>query len=287
MKTTTKPLFSRKPALIGMVHVRALPGTPFSRQNMFEIMDLAISEAHAFQDAGYDGIILENMHDRPYLKGGVGPEIVAGMASVATAVRFSLGAEFPVGIQILAGANREALAVALTAGLQFIRAEGLVFGHVADEGWIEACAGDLLRYRRALDAEHVQIWTDIQKKHSSHAVTADLDLAEWAHGAEFFGADAVIVTGAHTGSPADADEVSQVLKATRLPVAVGSGITPENAARFAQAHAWIVGSFVKEQGQWDLPLDPGRVEAMAAAHRRLIGAPVPGSRSGSRASRRK
>ena len=31
------------------------------------------------------------------------------------------------------------------AELQFIRAEGFVFGHVADEGWVEACAGPLLR----------------------------------------------------------------------------------------------------------------------------------------------
>ena len=37
-------------------------------------------------------------------------------------------------IQVLAGANKGALAVALAAELDFIRAEGFVFGHVADEG---------------------------------------------------------------------------------------------------------------------------------------------------------
>ena len=39
----------------------------------------------------------------------------------------------------------EALAVASACGLQFIRVEGFVFGHVADEGYTNACAGDLLR----------------------------------------------------------------------------------------------------------------------------------------------
>ena len=40
------------------------------------------------------------------------------------------------------------MSVALAASLQFIRAEGFVFSHVADEGLIaKACAGDLLRYR--------------------------------------------------------------------------------------------------------------------------------------------
>jgi hypothetical protein len=36
----------------------------------------------------------------------------------------------------LAAANKAALAVAVAADLQFIRAEGFVFSHVADEGWL-------------------------------------------------------------------------------------------------------------------------------------------------------
>lgn len=50
-------------------------------------------------------------------------------------------------------------------GLDFIRAEGFVFSHVADEGFLDACAGDLLRYRKQIGADHVQIFTDIKKKH--------------------------------------------------------------------------------------------------------------------------
>jgi len=51
------------------------------------------------------------------------------------------------------------------SGLQFVRAEGWVFAHVGDEGYVESCAADLARYRRHLDAEHVLIFTDIKKKH--------------------------------------------------------------------------------------------------------------------------
>lgn len=53
----------------------------------------------------------------------------------------------------------------MLTGLDFIRAEGFVFSHVADEGLLNACAGDLLRYRKQIGAEHVQIFTDIKKKH--------------------------------------------------------------------------------------------------------------------------
>ena len=66
---------------------------------------------------------------------------------------------------LLVGSNREALAVAAASGASFIRAECFVFSHVADEGWMDGCAGDLLRYRRVIGAEDVMVLTDINKKH--------------------------------------------------------------------------------------------------------------------------
>lgn len=258
------------PALIGMVHVRALPGTPFNTDSMEKICATAVAEAGMLQSAGFDGIMLENMHDRPYLKGSVGPEIVAGMTRVACEVRRNIGNSFPLGIQILAGANLEALAVAHVSGCDFIRAEGCVFGHVADEGWIEACAGELLRERTRLGAGRIRIWTDIQKKHSAHAVTADLALEDWVHGADFFGIDGVIITGSATGKAASKDELKRARTAGRIPVIIGSGLTPENAADFARADAWIIGSSLKYDGFWENPLDPDRLKAMVAARNSVL-----------------
>ena len=76
--------------------------------------------------------MIENMHDRPYLRQSVGPEVTATMAAVLDAIRRAV--DVPLGVQILAGANREALAVAFAGGASFIRAENFVFAHVADEG---------------------------------------------------------------------------------------------------------------------------------------------------------
>lgn len=258
------------PALIGMVHVRALPGTPFNTDSMEKICATAVAEAGMLQSAGFDGIMLENMHDRPYLKGTVGPEIVAGMTRVACEVRRKIGNGFPLGLQILAGANLEALAVAHVSGCDFIRAEGCVFGHVADEGWIEACAGELLRERTRLGAGRIRIWTDIQKKHSAHAVTADLSLEDWVHGADFFGIDGVIITGSATGKAASKDDLKRARTAGRIPVIIGSGLTPENAADFARADAWIIGSSLKYDGFWENPLDPDRLKAMVAARNSVL-----------------
>ncbi len=254
-----------------MVHVRALPGTPFAELGIPLIVEAAVREAQALKDAGFEGIILENMHDRPYCRGRVGPEITAAMAVVSAAVRETVGGVFPLGIQILAGANLEALAVAQAAELDFIRVEGFVFGHVADEGWIQASAAELLRERKRLGADRIGIWADIQKKHSSHAVTADLGIDEWAHAADFFGADALIVTGTSTGKAASPADLANAKKAVEIPVAIGSGITPANASAFASADAWIVGSSLKIGGNWAAELDLAAVREMVAAHRTVCG----------------
>lgn len=136
------------------------------------------------------------MHDVPYVQDKhIGAEIVSSMTRLCIEIRKILPPRLPCGVQILAGANRQALAVAKASNFQFIRAEGFVFSHVADEGFTDACAGDILRYRKYIDAEDVLVFTDVKKKHSSHAITGDVSLAETIHAAEFFLTDGAILTG--------------------------------------------------------------------------------------------
>src|SRR6185503_7723816 len=151
-------LFGAPRALIGMVHVGALPGAPAAREPMERLVEQAVAEARAYHDAGFRALAIENMHDRPYMKRGVGPEVTAAMAVIGREIRRQT--DLVLGVQVLAAANREALAV-----------------------------------RRAIGAEGVRVFADIKKKHAAHAITADVSLAETARAAEFFLADAVIVTG--------------------------------------------------------------------------------------------
>lgn len=251
-----------------MVHVGALPGTPQVSRPIAELVRAAVEEAEILSAGGCDAILVENMHDVPYLNRAVGPEVTAAMTRVCAVVKEAVA--LPCGVQVLAGANEAALAVALAAGLDFVRAEGFVFGHVADEGWMDACAGPLMRYRRHIGAGHVAIWADVKKKHSAHAATADVDLAGTVKAAEFFGADAVIVTGEATGSEAAAADIAAARGASKLPVIVGSGVTAENAAvMLRDADAVIVGSALKAGGHWAAPVELARVKAVAAAVRAL------------------
>src|SRR6187402_1831775 len=126
-------IFGARRALIGVIHVGALPGAPKSSQPIDAIVDAAVADARAYRKAGFSGLMVENMHDRPYLRRVVGPETVAAMTVVASAVRREVP-DLPLGVQVLAGANRESIAVAHACGARFVRVEGLVFAHVADEG---------------------------------------------------------------------------------------------------------------------------------------------------------
>lgn len=259
--------FQSTRALIGMIHLGALPGTPSAHEPIDVIVERAVHEANVYREAGFTAVAIENMHDRPYLSGAVGPEITAAVTVIGREVKRACA--LPLGIQVLAGANREALAAAHACGADFVRVEGFVFAHVADEGIIESCAGALLRYRRGIGAERVLVFADIKKKHSAHAMTADVSIAETAHAAELFLADGLIVTGTATGLEASPEDVASVVGAADLPVLVGSGLTAANISRFTAAHGFIVGSSMKESGRWDRHLDRDRVEAMVRAFRAL------------------
>lgn len=247
--------------IIGMVHVLPLPGTPDYQKNDELILNRALEEASVYKAAGIDGLIIENMHDLPYLKRNVGPEITSFMTLIAHEIKKRT--RMPCGIQILAGANQASLAVAKAAKLDFIRAEGFVFGHVADEGFMEADAGALLRYRKQIEANNIPIFTDIKKKHSAHSITADVDLFETAKAAAFFKSDALIITGKTTGAAANVDAIKKLKFTSTLPLLVGSGITLENIAQyFPVCDGLIVGSWFKEDGLWSNRLDEQRVLKM-------------------------
>ncbi|VDP22833.1 unnamed protein product [Heligmosomoides polygyrus] len=240
-----------RPYVFGMIHVPALPGTPMNRLSMPEILSIVRKETQIYAAANVDGLIVENMHDIPYVKSPVGPEITSSMTMACQMVTNTLGKQrdaMVLGVQILAAANKEAVAVAHCTGRSF------------SPRWMDGCAGDLLRYRRSIGADSVAVVTDVKKKHSSHAVTSDLSIGDVAQGAEFFLADGVVVTGRCTGQAADFNDLEEVRKSCSLPVFVGSGVSISNVHQFSAADALIVGSEFKKGGKWKNELEAERVK---------------------------
>ena len=248
-------------ALIGMVHLPPLPGSPGWNGSISTILDAAQRDAERLVENGCHGLIVENMGDLPYVKGPLAPETVAAMTR-ATSLVTAFG--LPTGVQALAGANIDALGIAVASGAQFIRAEAFAYAHVADEGWIDASAGPVLR-RRAQIGLPIDIWADVQKKHSSHAITQDLSLEEICHGTLFCGADAVIITGDRTGEQPDETHLERA-RSTGAQVVVGSGVDVDNISVLgARCDALIVGSALKYEGRWQEPVDGERVRRLRFA----------------------
>ena len=157
-----KRLFGRRFALIGMIHVLPLPGSPrfTAQRGMNTVIRQAVDEAHVLVSTGFDGLIIENGWDIPFLKpDDIGPETPAAMAVVAAEVARSVAV--PLGINCLANAVDRSLAVAVAAGAQFVRSNQWVNAYVVNEGFVEGRAGLMTRYRHAIGADHVMVWADV------------------------------------------------------------------------------------------------------------------------------
>jgi uncharacterized protein len=248
--------------LFGMIHMDPIPGTAApEKYQLFkrkDIIERAVQQAMLYKELGFDGIGIENMGDTPYIDGKNLPSQVSALtAIIAYEVKRRTG--LPCFIQILAGANKEALSCAEIAGAELIRAEGVVFGHVADEGRMEGSADSLLGYRREIQSR-VRIMTDMQKKHSAHATWTGLDYEQWVRALLSNGIPAGIITGLTTGDPANTGDVQETRAALEtaweepdfagMVICSGSGITPEQIEELKKAgcNMGIVGSYQKIQG---------------------------------------
>ncbi len=85
---------------------------------MKDILARAVTDVRAYVEGGVDGLIVENEGDIPFLKPEeVGAETVAALTAAALAVRDA--ADVSVGIDCLANAVTQSLAVAKAVGRDF------------------------------------------------------------------------------------------------------------------------------------------------------------------------
>jgi membrane complex biogenesis BtpA family protein len=252
-RTAFADRFARR-ALFGMVHLGPLPGAPLF-SSMDEVLELALHDARAIVDGGCDGLVIENFGDRPFTRGRVEAETVAAMTRVVSAVAAVV--KVPFGVNVLRNDALSALAVAAATGASFIRVNVHTGAAVTDQGIIEGDAYATLRKRASL-APDVLIFADYLVKHATpmgEVSAKDLRLRGLA--------DAIIVTGSETGAAADPSRIEELRGHVDAPLLVGSGLSAENAARFADADGAIVGTSLKTDGR----VDRAKVEALVRAYK--------------------
>lgn len=245
--------------LAAMIAVLPLPGSPLYDGDDQRVIDQALSDLEHYKKAGVDSILLENDHDLPYIQPPLDEQGIALMTRIAKEIRNQF--DGPVGIQMLEAANITSLEIAAEADLDYIRVEAYVFAHVGGSGVIHGSAGKILRRRKELNAEHIKVFADVKKKHGSHSLTIDLDIKDEVMQAEFFLADGVIVTSQFTGVNPDKDDLLKVKSVTKLPVLIGSGMTPDNIHEYLPlADGFIVGSCFRKDGKFLEMLEPERLD---------------------------
>lgn len=255
----------KKLRLIGMVHLPPLPGSSHQIQPMKKTIQRAVAEAKALADAGFDAVIVENFGDAPFHADRVPAETVAAMAVVVDHVVRAAG--IPVGVNVLRNDGLSGIAVAAATGAAFIRVNVLSGVYATDQGFITGNPAGLLRSRAAV-APGVAVAADVHVKHAQPISQPDISLAaeETAYRG---GADALIVSGVSTGSPADMNKVRRVAETVRdRPVWIGSGVTADTVREYlAIASGVIVGTALKKGARTTADLDPGRVRAFVGAAR--------------------
>jgi len=250
-------LFKVSKPIIGVVHLKPLPGSPRYKGSMDEILDRALSDAKALEEGGVDGVIIENYGDAPYLPGKVGPETVASMAIVTREVVKQLS--IPVGVNVLRSDGEAALAIAATCGASFIRVNVYTGVYVTDQGLIEGRSHAIMRAKAMLKAD-VKVFADVAVKHAASLAQRPL-IDEALDSVERGLADAIIITGARTGQPPSLKELIELKEALRdVPVIVGSGVNEENVVELLRvADGAIIGTYFKRGGIIEEEVDTSRV----------------------------
>jgi uncharacterized protein len=238
----------QKKVVLGMVHLGALPGTPFASEGSYAaVRDKALSDARALEAGGADGCVVQNAGDRVFATDHADPIIVAAMADIVRAIADVTGPNFQIGVQILRNDLKGALAIAQVCGGSFLRCGALVGTTVTASGIMEGDPYDFQAYRSRIGAMHVKLIAEIHSMHFTWL--GGRPVGEIARNARSAGAAAVGLC--------DPDEeltlrlIKEVKTAApELPVIVGGYTDHENVSRLlANADGAIVGSCFERGGR--------------------------------------
>ncbi|KJC62204.1 SgcQ protein [Bradyrhizobium sp. LTSPM299] len=257
----------KKKAVIAMIHIGALPGTPLydADGGVAKLIDDAARDAEALQSGGVDAVMFGNENDRPYVRSAP-LEGVAAMTAVVQAIKPALNV--PFGVNYLWDPSAS-VAIAAATGARFVR-EIFTGVFASDMGvWAPDCAG-ASRLRRNLGRPDLKLLFNINAEFAHSLDARPIELR--AKSAIFSSlADAILVSGPITGQPADESDLRKVCEAIHdAPVFANTGVTVDNVRDvLAVADGAIVGTHFKVDGNTWNAVDGARVRRFMDAVEKL------------------
>lgn len=249
---TLSSLFGVDRPVLGGMLLPPLLGAPRAAMSVFEVADRAVEEARAFQAAGVNGLTLENVGDNPFPRDVAADETVAAFSIVAAAVKRAV--DLPIGINVMRNSWSAAMAIAAAVEAQYVRINVLGDALVADQGIIQGCASELLRYRKYLGAEGVRIFADVDCKHGGPLTSRPLEVIARDTAYRQM-ADVLLVTGPDSDTPPELADIETVKSAVPdVPVVIASGMSDHSLDLVKACDGTTIGTFARG---WDIngPID--------------------------------
>lgn len=242
-----KDLFPGKSrAIIAMVHLDALPGTPLydADGGMARIIEGAAADLAALQDNGVDAVMFGNENDRPYALSAP-QEGVAAMSAVVSALAPEI--RVPFGVNYLWD-PKASVAIAAATGAAFVR-EVFTGVYASDMGmWVPDAEG-AAKLRRNLGRPDLKLLFNVNAEFAAALDTRPIGLR--ARSAVFSSlADAVLVSGPVTGEASDLSQLAEAARAVPdTPVLANTGVNIDTVEGILEhAFGCVVGTHFKVDG---------------------------------------
>lgn len=246
---------SGKKCIMGLVHLRPMPNTPFYQDGDVErSLEKALKDVRSLINGGADGCLIQSV-DRIYpLTDDTDYARVATLAMVTTRVRDlanQMGKEdFVIGCQLMTNCITPSMAVAKCTGADWIRCTALVGSTNSAAGTIVADTLKVMNYRKAIAAENIDMVCEVASKHFKYGN----DLTEVKNLTS-----AIMRSGGNSIEVSNPDEAvnEELIKAVKsvkgygnIPVILGGDTNIENCQRrLKYADGALVGSCF-QGGKW-------------------------------------
>ena len=253
-------MFGVDKPVIGMCHLRALPGDPAynSAAGMSAVVEDAAANLQALQAGGADGVMFSNEFSLPYLT-RVETVTVAAMSRVIAELRGHI--KIPFGVNVLWDPYAS-LDLAVATGALFVR-EIFTGVYASDFGLWDTNCGAVIRHQHAISAQHVRLLFNIVPE--AAAYLAQRDTVSIARSTVFNAQpDALCISGLTAGQETSAETLQAVKQALPdLPVIANTGVRLSNVnEQLGIADAAIIGTAFKREGVFENPVDANRVRIL-------------------------